>query len=90
MGCKICESAEIGYIYEIGGTCQYCGTRSENKGEYKGMSGANHVFRLHPSFTCTGCGKLIDYSLMPCKDLIEVTEEFHIMKHRKDSHWVGK
>lgn len=90
MSCIVCESAVVGQNYIVDGTCHDCGTKTECVGEYKGMEGADHYFRLHPPVVCRGCNKIRDFSLSPCKNIIDVTEEFQVMQNRKDSHWIGE
>lgn len=88
MSCDACKCVIGGNYFLENGTCADCGEVFSPVGEYIGMSGGYHQFRLHPRVPCPGCGELRYYSLVPCKEL-DVTEEFNVMFHRKDSHWIG-
>lgn len=76
MSCVGCI-LEIGSNYSVQGDCANCGTHIRNAtGEYMGKYGNMHRFRLHPRFVCPGCNTLRAYSVFPCEDMIDVTEEF--------------
>lgn len=95
MSCKICEmNPVIGYNYTLmQSECGYCDASAPPMtGEYKGMDGNLHIFRIHPVFICIGCGEEMNMARYECgnSDILNVTEEFQIANVRTTSHWVGK
>lgn len=91
MSCEICP-LEIGKNYNLlNGSCSDCGEPCESVvGSYMGLfADGYHRFRLHPKFRCRGCGKLREFSRCPCDDMLDVTEEYTVMEHHKESHWIG-
>jgi hypothetical protein len=91
MTCQCCRFM-VGANYLICGVCADCGIEiTDVIGEYLGLFGALHKFRLHPRLLCPGCGNIRLYSNVPCtiEGDIDVTEEFQLLSNTKDSHWVG-
>lgn len=90
MSCEICP-LEIGKNYNLlNGSCVDCGYSKSITGTYRGLfADGYHWFRIHPKYICNGCEKLREFSRIPCDDLIDVTEEYTVMEHHKESHWIG-
>lgn len=91
MSCKVCPCV-VGKSYSlVNAICMGCGDTFEKVGTYIGLIENVHRFRLHPRIMCPNCSIEQSYSDIPCEDFggWEVTKEFNVMFHRKDSHWIG-
>lgn len=91
MSCKF-DSYVIGDVYYMsGGTCMDCGIDvGEYTATYLGMEVNQHKFRVH-NHRCPGCGRNTKFAYADCfpDEGINVTEEFNVMFHNKESHWLG-
>jgi hypothetical protein len=90
MSCQICDVCVIGEEYEFSiGICGECSSPvPEKTGIYLGKEDTLHIFEVVQEFTCSGCGTIHDSACFYCGDM-NITEEFNIMFHQKESHWVG-
>lgn len=80
-GCEICNFKIIRRNYVIGYNmpCAYCHRTvptKDLKATYRGLWGGYHHFRLHPQLTCSGCKEKLNSVSIPCKNGIDVTDEF--------------
>ncbi|QQG41556.1 MAG: hypothetical protein HYV90_05380 [Candidatus Woesebacteria bacterium] len=83
MYCEICKfKIGVNYLLENDSSCEYCQTTVHTAGlvgTYEGLKNGLHIFRVHPTLTCSGCGEKLTHLFVPCSDdggLIDVTEEF--------------
>lgn len=72
--CDACN-CEIGYIYTLIGpsSCAFCSTPiilsdGDNLGQYRGMVGDTHVFRLLHSVRCPECRERLFQSNVHCSN----------------------
>jgi hypothetical protein len=70
MTCEYCGCV-VGTNYEMDDTrCPYCNVTIYIRGmigTYQGKNSSNnHVFRVHPSFSCSRCGREYRHIYSPC------------------------
>lgn len=80
MSCQLC-SLVVGKSYTGIGVvlCHECGAEYDTTGKpqmYLGLIDDQHVFRVHHSVKCSGCGTRLMYICSPCGNLEDREYEY--------------